>query len=128
MSAKSMAPALRKALLVDLEELHRLAGTSSSGSICGGEAGGVEQALLGAADNVEDVGLLVPPHLARAEDVPLLRRVPELEIGRKPGDLRVAAQMPEREAVKGRDRQVPGRTGDRAPRRCAPSSRRRPSW
>jgi len=43
-----------------------------------GEALG-SKGVLRSGDDVQDVGLLVPPHPPRAENVPLLRRVPELK-------------------------------------------------
>src|SRR5262249_25722961 len=58
------------------------------------------------ADDVENVVFLVPPHLARIEDMTLLRRVPQRKLLVEPGGLRVAAQMPERKTVKGRGHDV----------------------
>ena len=45
----------------------------------GFERGGIEQALLGRADDLEDILFLVPPHSAGRENAPLFRGIPQLE-------------------------------------------------
>ncbi len=106
MSAKSMAPASRMTSLVHPEEFRRVGQNVVVAVDLRGEALRVQKALLGAGDDVQDVGLLVPPHLARVENVPLLRRVPELEILRQPGQSRAPPEMTKAKAVKRRDRQL----------------------
>jgi hypothetical protein len=83
-----------------------MAGEPFTMSIGGGEPRRIEKSLFRAANNVEDVSFLVPPHSPRVEDVTLLRRVPKREALGKPRKLRVPAQMPEGEPVKGRDAQL----------------------
>jgi hypothetical protein len=94
--------------LVNAEEFHGPAEHFIVGVDRGRKARRIEQAFLGAADDIQDIGVLVPPHLARAEDVALLRRVPKLKTLGKPGSLRITAQMPEREAVEGCDAEIGG--------------------
>jgi hypothetical protein len=67
--------------------------------------GQLDQALLHAADQVDDVDLLVPPHPASVKDMPLPRHIPQLELFRETEALGLASQMPEGEGVKGVDRQ-----------------------
>ena len=69
------------------------------------EAGGVDQPLLHAADQVDDVDLLVPPHPASVKHMPLLRHIPQIELFRETEALGLAPQVPEGEGVKGVDRQ-----------------------
>ena len=68
----------------------------------GRERLGIEQALLGASDDIEDIFLLVPPHLAGGEDVPLLGGIPQPKPLRKVGNPRIALQEPEREGMERR--------------------------
>jgi hypothetical protein len=65
----------------------------------GREPIGVQQALLRSTDNFEDIDFLVPPHLTRREDAPLLWGVPEVEPLGKPRGARVAFEQSEREGV-----------------------------
>src|SRR3982074_1197399 len=92
--------------LVDPEEIQRILENLVVLVDPFGEALGVEKAFLRSGDDVQDVGLLVPPHPPRAENVPLLRRVPELKSLGEAGQRRGLSQVPEGKAVKGRDRQV----------------------
>ena len=69
----------------------------------GGKPISIQQALFRPCDDVQDVGLLVPPHLARAEDVSLLGGIPKLKPLRKPAHARILVEQPECEGMKGLD-------------------------
>ena len=66
-------------LLIDAEILggldHHLVIAVDAGS----ESLGIQKALLGTADDVENVGVLVPVHAPGRKHTPLLGRVPELD-------------------------------------------------
>src|SRR5579862_7784546 len=95
-----------KGLFVDPEEFRGVAKNLVAIIYLCGEALGVEQAFLGARDDVQDVDLLVPPHPPRAEDLTLLRRIPELKSVGKPSQLRIASDVAKAESMKGCNRQT----------------------
>src|SRR2546423_8168201 len=89
-----------KGALVDSEEIHGINECLVILVDVAGEALRVQKTLLGAGNNVQYVNVLVPPHPPRGEHVPLLRRIPELEILAKSCELRAPSKMPKRKAVK----------------------------
>src|SRR5260370_38571221 len=94
-----------KSLLVDSEKIHRIHKHLIILIDLGGEALRIQKALLRARDNVQYVDFLVPPHPPRVEDMPLLGRVPELEVLEKPGGPRAPSRMAKGKAVKRQARQ-----------------------
>lgn len=67
---------------------------------------GVEQLLLGARDDVEDVAFVVPEHATAGEDGALLWGAPDVDALRQAGEMGVALQAAQSEAVKRVDPQI----------------------
>jgi len=69
------------------------------------KGGGVEKALFGTTDNVENVLVLVPPHAAGAENLPLFGRVPQGETLLESRRGRIASQLPKGKGMESCDGQ-----------------------
>src|ERR1700730_1937845 len=93
-------------LLVDAEKGDRVDKNFVILIYLGGEALGIQEPLFRARNKVQNVRFLIPPHLARVEDVPLLGRIPELKIFRKASELRISSELSKCKAMKGCDREI----------------------